>query len=80
MLFDTKIIFLPSHSLSFPVALYHMTYYVFVPCSRFVSTVLQFQLHEALCLTAGQYAPNDPRRPMYRCDIYNDHKAGAMLG
>ncbi|XP_043207244.1 angiotensin-converting enzyme-like [Amphibalanus amphitrite] len=46
---------------------------------RFVSTVLQFQLHETLCRTAGQYDPNDPMKPMYRCDIYNDQKAGALL-
>ena len=47
--------------------------------SRFVSTIVQFQLHEALCIAAGQYDPNDPRKPMHRCSIYNDQTAGALL-
>ncbi|XP_061182126.1 angiotensin-converting enzyme-like [Saccostrea echinata] len=39
----------------------------------FVSFVVQFQWHEALCKEAGN------TRPLHRCDIYNNTKAGDKL-
>ncbi|XP_013394530.1 angiotensin-converting enzyme-like [Lingula anatina] len=40
----------------------------------FVSYVLQFQFHEALCNTANQTGP------LHMCDIYRSTEAGAKLG
>ncbi|XP_028721157.1 angiotensin-converting enzyme-like protein Ace3 [Peromyscus leucopus] len=46
-----------------------------VPYVRyFLSLVLQFQLHEALCRAAGHVGP------LHRCDIFNSKVAGKMLG
>lgn len=44
-----------------------------------MSYVIQFQFHKALCVTAGQYDPNDPSRPLHECDIYKSKAAGAKL-
>ncbi|XP_008269909.2 angiotensin-converting enzyme-like protein Ace3 isoform X1 [Oryctolagus cuniculus] len=40
----------------------------------FLSTVLQFQFHEALCKASGHVGP------LHRCDIYNSKTAGKLLG
>lgn len=40
----------------------------------FLSLVLQFQLHEALCRAAGHVGP------LHQCDIYNSKVAGKVLG
>nr|XP_021489952.1 angiotensin-converting enzyme-like [Meriones unguiculatus] len=46
-----------------------------VPYIRyFLSLVLQFQLHEALCRAAGHVGP------LHQCDIYNSKVAGKVLG
>ncbi|KAH8273874.1 hypothetical protein KR044_002450 [Drosophila immigrans] len=45
----------------------------------FFSTVLQFQLYRRMCLAAGQYVPNDPRKPLHKCDIYRQPAAGNIL-
>lgn len=45
----------------------------------FVSFVIQFQFHRALCIEAGQYDPNDPAKPLHECDIYRNKAAGAKL-
>ncbi|XP_059351358.1 angiotensin-converting enzyme-like [Daphnia carinata] len=45
----------------------------------FVSKVIQFQFHRSLCLEAGQYDPQDPRKPLHNCDIYRSKAAGAKL-
>ncbi|XP_005070292.1 angiotensin-converting enzyme-like protein Ace3 [Mesocricetus auratus] len=46
-----------------------------VPYVRyFLSLVLQFQFHEALCRAAGHVGP------LHRCDIYNSKVAGKILG
>ncbi|CAH1773416.1 unnamed protein product [Owenia fusiformis] len=39
----------------------------------FVSYVIQFQFHQALCEAANQTGP------LYKCDIYNSHVAGNKL-
>ncbi|XP_076067701.1 angiotensin-converting enzyme-like [Oratosquilla oratoria] len=46
----------------------------------FVSFVIQFQFHKSLCLKAGQYDPNDPTKPLHKCDIYQSTEAGNALG
>ena len=45
----------------------------------FVSAVIQFQFHRALCLEAGQYDPVDPTLPLHSCDIYESKNAGRKL-
>ncbi|XP_017858946.1 PREDICTED: angiotensin-converting enzyme [Drosophila arizonae] len=45
----------------------------------FFSTVLQFQLYRSMCRAAGQYVPNDPRKPLHKCDIYRQPAAGNLL-
>lgn len=46
-----------------------------VPYVRyFVSFVIQFQFHKALCEAAGQPAP------LHNCDIYQSKEAGKLLG
>ncbi|XP_006146875.1 angiotensin-converting enzyme-like protein Ace3 [Tupaia chinensis] len=39
----------------------------------FLSLVLQFQIHEALCTASGHVGP------LHRCDIYNSKAAGELL-
>ena len=49
-------------------------------CFRyFVSFIIQFQFHKALCMTANQFDPNDRSRPLHQCDIYNNKEAGKKL-
>ncbi|XP_054261110.1 angiotensin-converting enzyme-like isoform X2 [Macrosteles quadrilineatus] len=52
-----------------------------VPYIRyFVSFVIQFQFHEALCIKAGQYDPNNPStKPLHHCDIYQSKEAGNIF-
>ncbi|XP_053309980.1 angiotensin-converting enzyme [Spea bombifrons] len=46
-----------------------------VPYIRyFISFVIQFQFHEALCKAANQQGP------LYKCDIYRSKEAGKLLG
>jgi len=45
----------------------------------FVAYMLQFQMHKALCLAAGEYVPGDPSKPLYQCDIDGNLEAGAAL-
>ncbi|XP_063230268.1 angiotensin-converting enzyme-like isoform X2 [Bacillus rossius redtenbacheri] len=55
-----------------PAAKYHVP--ADVPYFRyFVSLILQFQLHEALCREAGHYGP------LHACDIYRSRQAGRLL-
>lgn len=62
-----------------PGAKYHIG--ANVPYVRyFVSFVIQFQFHKALCLKAGQYDPQDPTKPLHKCDIYRSTVAGNALG
>ncbi|KAF5924442.1 hypothetical protein HPG69_018843 [Diceros bicornis minor] len=55
-----------------PGAKFHIS--ASVPYIRyFLSLVLQFQLHEALCKASGHMGP------LHRCDIYNSKMAGKLL-
>ncbi|XP_054280631.1 angiotensin-converting enzyme-like isoform X2 [Macrosteles quadrilineatus] len=53
-----------------------------VPYIRyFVSFIIQFQFHKALCIKAGQYNPKDPAsKPLHQCDIYQSTEAGNLMG
>jgi peptidyl-dipeptidase A len=44
-----------------------------------VANVLQFQIHKALCVKAGEFDPADPEKPLYRCDIYESKAAGQIM-
>lgn len=62
-----------------PAGKYHIV--ANVPYIRyFVSFVIQFQFHKGLCEAAGEYVPNDPTKPLHRCDIYQNKKAGKLMG
>ncbi|KAF2364526.1 Peptidase M2 peptidyl-dipeptidase A [Trinorchestia longiramus] len=62
-----------------PGAKYHVV--ADVPYIRyFVSFIVQFQFHKAMCLKAGQYDPNDPSLALHKCDIANSTAAGEALG
>lgn len=46
----------------------------------YVSFVVQFQFHKALCTEAKQYDPKNPEAtPLHQCDIYNNKAAGNLL-
>lgn len=61
-----------------PASKYHIL--ASVPYIRyFISFVIQFQFHRAVCEKAGQYDPNDPAKPLYECDIYGNAEAGNAL-
>lgn len=47
--------------------------------SYFFATVLQFQIHRAICKAALQYDPNDEHKPLHKCDIYRQPVAGNIL-
>lgn len=44
----------------------------------FVSHVIRFQFHKALCEIAGEYEPGDPKSLM-NCDLYQSTDAGNAL-
>ncbi|KAK5650646.1 hypothetical protein RI129_001675 [Pyrocoelia pectoralis] len=60
-----------------PAAKYHVagdSQYI----NYFVARILQFQIYKALCIEAGQYAPDD-NKPLHKCDFYQSVKAGQKL-
>ncbi|XP_014283834.1 angiotensin-converting enzyme isoform X2 [Halyomorpha halys] len=63
-----------------PAAKYHVV--ASVPYVRyFVSFIIQFQFHRALCIEAGEFDPQNPSsKPLYECSIYKNAKAGNLLG
>ncbi|KAJ8910672.1 hypothetical protein NQ315_002921 [Exocentrus adspersus] len=61
-----------------PAAKYHII--ADVPYLRyFISFVIQFQFHRAVCEKAGQYEHNNPDKPLHECDIYQNTDAGNAL-
>lgn len=50
-----------------------------MPPSYFVSTVLQFQIHRAMCRETHQFRSGDPHRPLHKCDIFRQPAAGQIL-
>ncbi|XP_059056708.1 angiotensin-converting enzyme-like isoform X1 [Achroia grisella] len=45
----------------------------------YVSFIIQFQFHRALCSLAGEYAPADVNKKLVDCDIYQSVTAGNAL-
>lgn len=45
----------------------------------FVAHILEFQLHRAVCIEAGQYNKTDPAKPLHKCDIDGSLAAGAKI-
>ncbi|CAL8102816.1 unnamed protein product [Orchesella dallaii] len=45
----------------------------------FVARILTYQFHEALCITAKKYDPEDPSKPLYNCNIYGSKEAGKQF-
>lgn len=46
----------------------------------YVSFIIQFQFHKALCIEAKEYDPQNPNsKPLHLCDIYNNKDAGNLL-
>nr|CAD7409048.1 unnamed protein product [Timema cristinae] len=51
-----------------------------VPYIRyFISAILEFQMHRHMCEVVGEYDPNDTRKPLHSCDIYQKQQAGTLL-
>lgn len=44
-----------------------------------VSTILQFQIHKALCLAAGEYEKGNPTKQLSDCSVYESKAAGDIL-
>ncbi|XP_063595394.1 angiotensin-converting enzyme-like [Penaeus indicus] len=45
----------------------------------FLSTIVQFQFHKALCIKAKEYDPDNPLKPLHKCDIHQSSEAGSAL-
>ncbi|CAG0923348.1 unnamed protein product, partial [Notodromas monacha] len=45
----------------------------------FVSFIIQFQFYEALCKISKEYEPNNPEKPLHRCDFYQNLDAGDVF-
>ncbi|KAJ8961523.1 hypothetical protein NQ318_014773 [Aromia moschata] len=61
-----------------PAAKYHIV--SDVPYLRyFISFVVQFQFHRAVCEKAGEYEANNANKPLHECDIYQNTDAGNAL-
>ena len=51
-----------------------------VPYVRyFTAYIYQFQFYRSMCLASGQYDPQDPEKPLHRCDFHGSTKAGDKL-
>lgn len=47
--------------------------------SYFVSHILEFSFYKALCIEAGEYTVDNPKKPLHECDFYQSKKAGAKI-
>ena len=36
----------------------------------FTAHIYEFQFYRALCLESGEYVPNDPAKPLHRCNFF----------
>jgi len=45
----------------------------------FTAFIYQFQFYREMCLAAGKYDPQDPKKPLHRCDFYGSKEAGDKL-
>lgn len=46
---------------------------------HYFGTILQFQLFRAMCLASREYVPNNPDKPLHKCDLYRHPEAGDIL-
>lgn len=44
-----------------------------------VSFIVQFQFHKAACEKANEYEPNNPKKTLSSCDIYQSTNAGNAI-
>lgn len=47
--------------------------------SYFVAHILQYQIYRSLCITAGEYDPKNPEKPLHKCDLEGSTAAGHRL-
>lgn len=45
----------------------------------FFAHILEFQLLKSTCMKAGEYEPNNPAKPLHKCDIEGSLAAGQLL-
>ncbi|KAL7025993.1 hypothetical protein ACKWTF_013731 [Chironomus riparius] len=45
----------------------------------FLAHILEFQLHRSLCITAGEYDPQNSTKPLHKCDIDQSKEAGKLI-
>ena len=45
----------------------------------FTAFIYEFQFYRTLCLISKQYDPNDPLKPLHRCNFYGSKEAGDKL-
>jgi len=45
----------------------------------YTAAMYQFQFYEAACKIAGEYVPDDPDKPLHRCNFYQSKEVGDML-
>lgn len=45
----------------------------------FFAHILEFQLHRSLCLEANEYDPNNPEKPLHKCDIGGTYYLGQRI-
>ncbi len=45
----------------------------------FTAHIYEFDFFRAMCLAAKAYDPNDPSKPLHRCDFYGSKEAGKLL-
>ncbi|ROT83106.1 angiotensin converting enzyme [Penaeus vannamei] len=61
-----------------PAAKFHVA--VNSPYIRyFLSTIIQFQFHKALCMKSQEYDPDNPLKPLHKCDNHQSSEAGSAL-
>lgn len=61
-----------------PTAKYHVSADVEY-LRYFVSFIVQFQFHKAVCQAAGEYIPGDPTKTLNDCDIGGKPEAGNLF-
>lgn len=52
---------------------------VFLVSRYYISYIIQFQFHQALCQLAGEYNSDDTSQLLSNCDVYQSIEAGQAL-
>ena len=45
----------------------------------FTAHIYEYQFYKALCLVSKQYDPEDPEKPLHRCNFFGSKEAGDKL-